>query len=321
VLRQERQAELDRERAMRQTILSQDDQVRYLAAETARLNSEVLSMDQLVTEVRHVVGLDRLAAGAQPSSTLTVTQILTPAVILPMPESGVAAVGSSVPPQPNSVWGSEDRAVTAVSGRGASSLTPSLRQQAASAAPSLTDRLTDLRLLRDTVRERLARVDAADQSSPASIEKALALYDAAPKLAPLTVPFNITSRFGMRPDPVTPWFSAMHFGVDLSAWYSTPVYATKAGKVVFAGWNGNLGYTVEIQHEMGYKTIYGHNKDLQVVYGEFVVAGELIAHAGDTGRTTGPHVHYEIELNGTALDPLKFMAMPVQGGAGVQSQR
>lgn len=322
-MRQERQAELDRERAMRQTILSQDDQVRFLAGETERLNSEVLSMDQLVTEVRQIIGLDRLSASALLSTTVTVTPVVTPATPLTVPESGVAPSGPARLLAPTSVWGSEERAATSVSGRGASSLTPSLRQESASAAPGIADRLSSLRLLRDTVRERLTRVDSADLATPASIQQALALYDAAPKLAPLKTPLNITSRFGMRQDPVSPWYSTFHFGVDLSAWYSTPVYATKAGRVVFAGWNGNLGYTVEIQHEMGYKTIYGHNKDLQVVYGESVQAGQLIAHVGDTGRTTGPHVHYEIELNGKALDPLKYMTAgaATQGGPGVQSQR
>lgn len=326
-LRQERQAELDRERAMRQTILSQDEQVQYLAGETTRLNSEVLSMDQLVAEVRHIVGLDRLAASALPSTTLTLTQAFTPPKTLAIPDSGVAPVGAAAPTPSASVWGAEDRAATAVSGRGASSLTPALRQQAAT-APALSARLSDLRLLRDTVRDRLTRIAISDQSSPSSIEKALIMWDAAPKLAPVTGPIKITSGFGMRQDPVAPWISAMHFGIDISAWYSTPVYATRAGKVVFAGWNGNLGYTVEIRHDLGYKTVYGHNKDLQVVAGQTVAAGDLIAHAGDTGRTTGPHVHYEIELNGTSLDPLKFMAMPdqslaapYQGGTGVQSQR
>ena len=101
VLRQERQAELDRERAMRQTILSQDEQVQALASETNRLNSQVLSMDQLVTEVRQIVGLDRLAAGALPSATLTasltITQVFTPPKTLAIPDSGVAPVGDAAP--------------------------------------------------------------------------------------------------------------------------------------------------------------------------------------------------------------------------------
>ena len=138
-------------------------------------------------------------------------------------------------------------------------------------------------------------------------------------VAPVQGPVTITSGFGQRQDPLESWLSAFHYGIDISAWYGTPVYATREGKVVFAGWEGNLGWTVEIQHEMGFKTLYGHNRaELAVRTGDMVKAGQRIAYASDTGRATGPHVHYEIILNGKSLDPMKFLELP--GGSRVQSQ-
>ena len=326
-LRQERQVELDRQRAMRQTILAQDEQVRSLTAETQQLTTDVASMDRLVSEVRRVVGLDRIENSA-PTRTVTATaQAAAPAPAGAGFGDSVAplqAGGASVAKTPSSTgglsaWGSEDRAAGVPSSRGGEVAARDSLASALELETTVDAKLDALRSLRDAVGERVAKVDEASRDDAVSLEKQLRLYDAAPKIAPLDGPLDVTSHFGMRPDPLAPWYSAFHYGVDFAAWYGTDVHATQAGKVVYATWQGNLGWTVEIQHELGYKTIYGHNRDLTVRYGQEVQAGQVIAHVGDTGKATGPHVHYEIELDGKALDPLKYLA--VKGGKGVQPQR
>ena len=324
-LREERQIELDRQRAMRQTILAQDEQVRSLTAETQHLTSDVASMDSLIGEVRRVVGLDRIAATASPTvtSTTPVTQAIAGAgfgdAVAPLKSGGASASTTPAGADGLSVWGAEDRAAGTPSSRGGDVAARDSLARAQELETTVTEKIDALRSLRDIVNVRVAIIDAANRDDAATLEKQLLLYDAAPKGSPVSGLLNITSDYGMRADPLVPWYSAFHYGVDIAAWYGTDVHATKAGKVVYATWQGNLGWTVEIQHELGYKTLYGHNRDLVVFYGQEVQAGQVIAHAGDTGKSTGPHVHYEIELDGKALDPLKYLEP--KGGKGVQPQR
>ena len=339
VLRQDRQVEVDRQRAMRETILAQDVQVRSLAAETVRLNDDLLSMDRLIGEVRHLVGLDRLAAAANVSTTITATVTAITATVTattttpantpgakatPAPsgsmqedrtaelayamgdrQSGPAVSSRAV--TPSASWaslGNEDRAATTtLTSRGATSAAIDYRFQVRAIQREVDARLTSLRQLRDVVKDRVSHLDADKRTDATTIEQQLRIYDAAPKLAPVKGPVNITSPFGMRVDPVTPWFSSFHNGVDISAWWGTNVYSTAAGKVTYADWQGNLGWTIEIQHDLGFKTLYGQNQELVARLGEQVTAGQLIAHAGDTGKTTGPHVHYEIWFEGRKSTP------------------
>lgn len=115
-----------------------------------------------------------------------------------------------------------------------------------------------------------------------------------------------TSLFGMRVHPVTGELS-MHQGVDIRADMGSWVGASADGKVIFAGWGGNLGYCVKLAHKDGYVTIYGHLSKILVHEGQNVFAGKLIAKTGNSGRTTGPHLHFAIYKDGKLLDPLKFL--------------
>lgn len=98
-----------------------------------------------------------------------------------------------------------------------------------------------------------------------------------------------------------------HSGVDIAAPEHTPVKATADGMVVFADWKPPLGYTVEINHSYGFRTVYGHNQRLLVRRGDLVKRGDLIAFSGNTGRSSAPHLHYEVIKNGVFQDPVLFM--------------
>jgi len=116
----------------------------------------------------------------------------------------------------------------------------------------------------------------------------------------------LTSNFGIRNSP----FSnerTMHEGIDIAARVGTPVYSTAAGIVSQAQYENGYGKLVVIDHGYGYKTLYGHNSKLMVKVGQRVKRGDLIAASGNTGSSTGAHVHYEVRLNGVPLNPRKFI--------------
>ena len=117
---------------------------------------------------------------------------------------------------------------------------------------------------------------------------------------------RIASGFGMRIDPVygTP---KMHKGLDFTAPQGTPIYATGDGTVALAGYGeGGYGNHVEINHGYGYKTLYGHMVRIKVRAGQKVKRGEVIGWVGSTGKSTGPHCHYEVYVNSNAVDPVYF---------------
>ena len=116
----------------------------------------------------------------------------------------------------------------------------------------------------------------------------------------------LTSNFGMRNSPFS-GKRTMHEGIDIAARIGTPVYATAAGIVSRAQIENGYGKLIVIDHGYGYKTYYGHNSKLVVKVGQRVKRGDLIAASGNTGTSTGPHVHYEVRLNGVPLNPRKFM--------------
>lgn len=110
----------------------------------------------------------------------------------------------------------------------------------------------------------------------------------------------VTSTFGPRG-------GGMHEGIDIGVPTGTPVMASKAGVVSIAGWWGGYGYLVDIDHGGGVHTRYGHNSLLLVSEGQAVSQGQVIAKAGSTGHSTGPHVHFEIRFNGRAVNPLNYL--------------
>lgn len=116
----------------------------------------------------------------------------------------------------------------------------------------------------------------------------------------------LTSRFGPRVSPFT-GRKQMHAGIDIAAASGTSIYAPARGRVSFAGRKGPLGKTVVLDHGFGVKTVYGHTKEIHVKTGETVERGQEIAAIGSTGRSTGPHLHYVVEVNGKPRDPLDYI--------------
>jgi murein DD-endopeptidase MepM/ murein hydrolase activator NlpD len=116
----------------------------------------------------------------------------------------------------------------------------------------------------------------------------------------------ITSTFGVRRDPIL-GMPALHSGMDFRAPTGTDVRATAPGTVVKAGRNGGYGRMVEVDHANGFSTRYAHLSRIRVKVGQMVNAGDIVGESGSTGRSTGPHLHYEVRRNGDAVDPLRFL--------------
>jgi murein DD-endopeptidase MepM/ murein hydrolase activator NlpD len=110
----------------------------------------------------------------------------------------------------------------------------------------------------------------------------------------------VTSGFGIR-------WGRMHEGIDIAVPYKTPVHAAGAGRVVYAGWMSGYGNLVVLDHGGGLSTAYGHNTSIAVGVGQDVAAGQVIAYSGSTGHSTGPHVHFEVRVDGAAVDPFGYL--------------
>jgi len=131
------------------------------------------------------------------------------------------------------------------------------------------------------------------------------LKDMLPNSSPINAAYN-SSSYGWRIDPFTGG-KAFHEGLDFSADIGTPIRAAADGIVTLAEVSGGYGNLVRIDHGSGLETRYGHASKLLVKAGDRVVKGQEIALVGNTGRSTGPHLHYEIRLNGNALDPRQYL--------------
>ena len=117
--------------------------------------------------------------------------------------------------------------------------------------------------------------------------------------------YTITSSFGMRVHPVTGVYK-LHTGIDIPATTGTPIRAAESGQVITASYQGAYGNCVIIDHGNGYSTLYGHQSSIAVSVGDTVTRGQTIGYVGSTGYSTGPHLHFEIRVNGSPQDPLNY---------------
>jgi murein DD-endopeptidase MepM/ murein hydrolase activator NlpD len=127
-----------------------------------------------------------------------------------------------------------------------------------------------------------------------------------PLRKPVAGDTEIVSGFGVRVDPFL-GRPAMHTGLDFRAEVGDPIQATAGGTVTVAGWSGGYGKMVEIDHGNGLATRYGHMSEMDVKVGQQVRTGQVLGKVGTSGRSTGPHLHYETRINGEAVDPLRFL--------------
>jgi murein DD-endopeptidase MepM/ murein hydrolase activator NlpD len=124
--------------------------------------------------------------------------------------------------------------------------------------------------------------------------------ETAPFANPLQSSFRYTSGFGMR-------WGRMHKGTDFAAPYGTPIHVTAEGTVTHAGWQSGYGRLIKVRHANGIETRYAHLAKIRVKVGQKVSRGAVIGDMGNSGRSTGTHLHYEVRVNGRAINPMTFI--------------
>lgn len=174
------------------------------------------------------------------------------------------------------------------------SLDPVTRDRMLGTRADIDKLLRQARMQRSDYENILARLESANQE-----------VHTTPSLKPVNVGF-VSSRFGWRMDPIT-GRRTMHRGVDFSARLGTAVMATADGVVTFSGTWQTYGNVVELSHGNGFVTRYCHLQRRLVQKGQRVTRGDIIGRVGSTGRSTFSHLHYEIEINGERIDPLRYV--------------
>jgi murein DD-endopeptidase MepM/ murein hydrolase activator NlpD len=152
-------------------------------------------------------------------------------------------------------------------------------------------------------------------STRAQVDRLNRTLSLVPYRKPVIGEVEFTSGCGVRSDPFI-GRPAMHTGLDFRAASGDPVRATAGGKVVTSGWVGGYGRMVEIDHGNGLSTRYGHMSEINVKVGDHIKIGQVIGAVGSTGRSTGPHLHYETRIDGDAVDPQKFLRAGVRLSSG-----
>ncbi len=200
----------------------------------------------------------------------------------------------------------EEAVQRAESARGVIRLTgvPAARvlEQTGMGGPLIPINFGDTAVPEDPFQRRIYEVEARLQEAN-EFEKAMRSL---PLAIPLQTAYRETSGFGYRSDPFNRR-TAFHEGADLAAFTGAPILATAPGTVTYAGTKGGYGRVVEVDHGSGFKTVYGHMNSITVKQGQLVAIGSKLGTMGSTGRSTGPHLHYEIHFRGKSYDPIKFL--------------
>jgi murein DD-endopeptidase MepM/ murein hydrolase activator NlpD len=178
----------------------------------------------------------------------------------------------------------------------------------AAARANKRDALQNVKETKGEFLHEAAGLQAASASLAAQIRSAQARSsysapaDSTPSAAGFIWPVNgpVTSGFGMR-------WGRMHEGIDIGAGYGTPIHAAAAGRVVYAGWMSGYGNLVAIDNGGGISTAYGHQSSIGVSVGEIVAQGQTVGYVGCTGHCFGPHLHFEVRVNGAPVDPLGYL--------------
>lgn len=183
----------------------------------------------------------------------------------------------------------------------------------AAAAQMEQDLNAQLASVRNLIQQRLAAAEAARQAAQQAAERDNGggggsddnyVQGTGAMSWPCSGP--ITSPFGYRTHPIF-GTTIFHAGIDIGVDYGTPIHAADSGVVVYSGWISGYGNAVIIDHGGGVSTLYGHNQSLAVSEGQSVSKGSVIAYAGSTGNSTGPHCHFEVDVNGSPVNPMGYL--------------
>ncbi|MCA9728049.1 MAG: M23 family metallopeptidase [Candidatus Eisenbacteria bacterium] len=172
--------------------------------------------------------------------------------------------------------------------------------------PGIRHELVDQFQRLDELEQRLAFQTRSYEETLGALDSNRERLDHTPTIEPLRRPFALSSGYGWRQDPFT-GDEVYHYGLDFRAPIGTPVRATAAGKVTFVGVRGDYGLTVLIDHGNGVETKFAHLESTRCHEGDRVQRGDIIAALGSSGRSTGPHVHYEVRVNGVAQNPARYI--------------
>jgi murein DD-endopeptidase MepM/ murein hydrolase activator NlpD len=183
--------------------------------------------------------------------------------------------------------------------------------------PSTDPIVFEVEVSSDDVKSLNNRLDSASDAANSELEAYLSLASAVEELKPVLYNYpsmwpvrgRVSSGYGLRQRPLGGGGSEHHAGLDIAVPMYTGVFATGGGIVTRANYSGAYGYLVIIDHGGGMETYYAHNSELLVTAGQRVERGQVIARAGSTGLSTGPHVHYEVHINGRAVDPKNFVTL------------
>lgn len=186
--------------------------------------------------------------------------------------------------------------------RGVGGLLPSEKMNIASITAPLSLSSLDAKL--DHLTDRAETLESTIKGLYKIQEDRLIYISSTPSIWPLKG--WVTSEFGLRRSPFTRGRD-FHDGIDIAAQWGTPVVAAADGVVTYAGYKGGLGKAVIIDHGFGIKSYYGHTSEVFVHEGQKISRGAMVAHVGSTGHSTGPHLHYEIHVDGIAVDPMRYI--------------
>ncbi|EGO64190.1 M23 family metallopeptidase [Acetonema longum] len=289
---------------LREVNSSQNEQIEQLAGKTAKLQQDMTRLNVLDSEIRKILNSDELKA-----SRSGVTRPNLP---------GHDGQGGPVIQAQTSVIGSASDTLQDVANvrekilnsdelkaSRSGAIRPTSSGHDGQGGPAIHAQASEIGSALDT----LQNVAEMREKSLAELKLALIELNAQLAVTPSIWPNDdgvVTSRFGWRQSP---WGmgSDFHPGIDIANDYGSPVVAAADGEVIYSGWIGGYGKAVEIRHGHGINTIYGHNSELAVSVGQYVKKGQLIAYMGSTGNSTGPHVHYEVRVNDTAVNPANFL--------------
>jgi murein DD-endopeptidase MepM/ murein hydrolase activator NlpD len=170
--------------------------------------------------------------------------------------------------------------------------------------------LTPAEVLREAQQRLPAITSTLDEQVKPALNKTLAeefaRTDAVPSSRPVKADLEISSGFGIRRNPFG-WGHEVHNGIDFPGPVGTPIYTTAPGTVIKADWGRGYGYHVIVDHGYGYETLYAHLSELKVISGDEIDRHDVIGLMGNTGRSTGAHLHYSVYKNGKLVDPEKYL--------------